>query len=316
MKTASPALVAFLNSLRPDADAALIMADLFTITLASGSIVGVAAGTQLRYTDIDFPVLWGGQVYLSSGPQISGLKYKGSIGVNVDSQKMTVSAWPSDMVGGVTFLQAVQQGLLDGAEVQREKAFFSSMDGPYPATPVGTVVLFKGRVTSIDQVGRTTAQITVASDMTLLAVDMPRNIYSPSCNNVLYDSGCGLSRGAFTVAGVVGAGSTTTVINWSSATVNFQQGAVTFTGGANTGIVTTVKVAGTGSLGLSYPLPEVPAVGDTFTAVWGCDHTQATCLGKFANMANYRGFPYVPPPQIITGPLATHTPVSRKSAKL
>ena len=52
------------------------------------------------------------------------------------------------------------------------------------------------------------------------------------------------------------------------------------------------------SYSLMYPLPFAPATGDAFTVAFGCDHTQATCQGKFNNLANFRGFPYVPPPQL------------------
>ena len=47
-----------------------------------------------------------------------------------------------------------------------------------------------------------------------------------------------------------------------------------------------------------YPLPFAPAPGDTFNVAFGCDHTQATCQSKFNNLVNFRGFPYVPPPQL------------------
>ena len=56
-------------------------------------------------------------------------------------------------------------------------------------------------------------------------------------------------------------------------------------------------VAGT-SLTLLYPLQSVPAAGDSFTVYFGCDHTPGTCQSKFNNLANFRGFPYVPPPQM------------------
>jgi hypothetical protein len=32
----------------------------------------------------------------------------------------------------------------------------------------------------------------------------------------------------------------------------------------------------------------------------GCDKQQATCRGKFANLARFRGQPYVPAPETIT----------------
>ena len=316
MKTTSPDLIAFLNSYRPETDAPLCMADLFIITLGSGSVAGIAGGTVLAYCNADFPVFWNTMFITNSGPQFSGLKYKCSLGVNVDSQKMTISAWPSDTIGGIPFLQAIQQGLLDGAEIRRERAFFRNLSDPTPLLPIGTIILFQGRVSSVDQVGRTSAQVTVASDLTLLSIDMPRNIYSPNCNHVLFDSGCGLSRAAYEAYGSVTAASSLLFLYWSSATSNFQQGSLTFTSGLNSGVTVTVKEAITGGLVLGYPLPEMPAVGDLFRVTWGCDHTKDTCNSKFGNTANFKGFPYIPPPQIITGPLASYTPSSTKGSKL
>jgi uncharacterized phage protein (TIGR02218 family) len=97
----------------------------------------------------------------------------------------------------------------------------------------------------------------------------------------------------------VGSGSTASVINWSGASTNFQQGSITFTSGVNAGVTATVgsAVAST-SLTLLYPLESVPAAGDGFTVYFGCDHTPGTCHSKFNNLANFRGFPYVPPPQM------------------
>ncbi len=88
-------------------------------------------------------------------------------------------------------------------------------------------------------------------------------------------------------------------MNWTGANANFQQGTITFTSGVNSSVSATVGsvVAGT-SLSLLYPLESVPAAGDTFTVYFGCDHTQSTCQSKFRNLANFRAFPYVPPPQM------------------
>ena len=301
MKTISPALVTYLNALRPTSDAPLYVAELFTITLSTGTI--------LTYCDVDQPVAWNGFVYLANSLLISGLKYKCSAGLNVDKHQITIAARPTDTLGGIPFLQALQQGVFDGATIQREKAFFSSwqVGNTGQLIPIGTVILFLGRVANIDEIGRTTAKITVASDLTLLDIDMPRNVYAPNCIHVLYDGGCGVSRSACTLAGTVGAGSTLTAIEWGAATANFAQGSLTFTSGANEGVTATIKSGWTGGVLLAYPLPHVPATGDAFTASWGCDHTQSTCFSKFANLANFRGFPFVPPPQILTGPLATWT---------
>lgn len=307
MKTISSALLTYLNGIiESTADAPMFMADLFTITLANGSIAGVANGTVLAYTTGDLPVAWNSHAYLANSLLIDGLKYKSSVGLNVDTQQITIAAASTMTIGGVPFLQAIQQGLFDGAEIQRERAFFTSFAGNPPLVPIGTIILFKGRVTEINQVGRTRAKVTVASDLTLLAIDMPRRLYQTSCIHVLYDAGCGLTRSSYTTTGAAASGSTASVLNWTGALAAHAQGALTFTSGVNTGVTATVKAAAAGSsLTLAYPLPNAPAVGDAFSIAKGCDHTLATCTSRFANEANFLGFPFVPPPQVISGPLAS-----------
>ena len=301
MKITTPALLTYLNGMR-SADAPLFVADLFTFTLASGTI--------LTYANGDLPVAWNGYVYRANSLLVSGLKYKCSIGLNVDKQQITISARQADTIGGVPFLQAMQQGILDGAFIQRERAFFTNWNTTGGSLiPIGATIMFKGRVAEIGKIGRTTAEITVAGDTTLLDIDMPRRLWSPQCSHVLYDSGCSLARGAYSSAGSVTSSSSLTNIAWSAATAAYAQGSITFTSGLNAGVIRTIKAAASGALGLAYPLPNWPSIGDTFTAAQGCDHTQATCQSKFANLANFRGYPYVPPPQIMTGPLSTTSSV-------
>ena len=297
MKSATPALATFLAGLRPISDAPLFVGDLFTIWLANGTI--------LSYTNLDLPVSWNGNAYSASSVLVSGLRYRCALGLNVDSQQITLSARPADMLGGVPFMQALQQGAFDGAIIQREKAFFSSWTTVGGAlTPIGAAIMFKGRVSSIDQVGRTTAQVTVAADTVFLDIDMPRRLWSPQCTHVLYDSGCALARGTFSASGTVGAGASNAWIPWGGASADYAQGTITFTSGANAGVAATIKWADASGLQLAYPLPSAPAVGDAFTAAQGCDHTMTTCRNKFGNLANFRGYPFVPPPQIMTGPLS------------
>ena len=129
----------------------------------------------------------------------------------------------------------------------------------------------------------------------LLDIDMPRNLYQPTCLHTLYDVGCTLQKSDFQANGTVGAGSTASIIYWSLANANFAQGTITFNSGVLAGVTATVgSVVNGSSLNLINPLQSVPALGDGFTVYFGCDHTQATCTNKFNNLANFRGFPYVP----------------------
>jgi uncharacterized phage protein (TIGR02218 family) len=171
--------------------------------------------------------------------------------------------------------------------------------------PLGSVWLFQGRVTSVESAGRLQAKVNVASDLTLLNIDMPRRQFSRNCVHTLYDAGCTLNPATYTSTGSVESGSTSTVINWSSSSTNQAQGTIRFTSGVCTGIVATVKGVAGGQVTLAYPLPTTPATGDAFSVTFGCDHTKATCNSRFGNTANFLGFPYVPLPEIMTGPLSS-----------
>ncbi len=274
----------------------MLMADAFVFTLApSGAVLCYTnSDAGFAFTDVNS----NHYTALANSVRVDGLKYKAAIGVDTDQQQVTAAALATDTItGGGAFLEAIRQGAFDGAAVRRYRVFFTGAVST--AGVVGTVLLFQGRFGTVDQVGRTTAKFTVNSDMILLDKDMPRNVYQPTCLHTLYDSGCTLSKATFGTGGTAGSGSTATTIKWAGASANFQQGTITFTSGVNDGVTATVGsvVAGT-SLTLLYPLDQAPAAGDTFTVYFGCDHTLATCTSKFANQANFRGFPYVPPPQM------------------
>jgi uncharacterized phage protein (TIGR02218 family) len=289
MKPTSAALVTYLNNARTNPDVPLLMADAFTFTLRDGLV--------LCYTNVDVTFTYNGNTYLANSIRVDGLKYKAAVGLEVDQQQITVAALSTDTItSGAPFLQALRDGSFDFCQIERDRIFFSDQIG---GTAIGSVTLFKGQLGTIDQLGRTSAKLTVNSLLVLLDIDMPRNIYQPTCLHTLYDSGCTLVKNGFGTSGTAGSGSTASVINWSGANANFAQGSITFTSGANASVTATVGsvVSGT-SMTLLYPLESVPAAGDGFTVYYGCDHTPGTCQSKFSNLANFRGFPYVPPPQM------------------
>jgi uncharacterized phage protein (TIGR02218 family) len=287
MKTATPALIAFLNAARLAPDAPIAFADCFTFTLSTGTI--------LTYTNVDQPVTYNGAIFSASGPLVQGLKYKASVGLEVDKQQITIAARPTDLISGNPFLNAIREGAFDGATVQRDRVFMTALGG----TVVGGVTLFHGRVSTVDMVGRTSATLTIASDLIVLDYDMPRNLYSATCLHTLYDSGCGVIQGTYSTSAVVQGGSTASLIVTEFAAAAHAQGSIVFTSGGNANITATVKSVVVGvSLTLMYPLPDMPARGDGFNVSAGCDHTRATCQFAFNNLSNFRGFPFVPPPQI------------------
>lgn len=284
MKSASPGLIALLNSSQQ-----FIMADLYTFVLIGGTV--------LRYTGAEGMLMVGGSVFDGTTILIDRSKIRTVIGVEVDTLDLTIQALPTHLIGSTPFLTALKNGALDGATVKVERCFMPT----WGDTSLGTVILFSGRVADME-VGRTEAKVRVNSDLELLNIQMPRNLYQPGCLNTLYDGACTLAKASFGVAGTVGAGSTRNLLSngLAQAAGWFDMGTVTITSGVNAGVSRSVKQYSPGVLALMNPLVSACAPGDTFTVYAGCDKAQATCSAKFNNLANFRGFPYVPVPESVT----------------
>jgi uncharacterized phage protein (TIGR02218 family) len=287
MKATTTAVTNLINAARAAPDAPIAFADCFTFITTTG--------VQYTWTTVDYGVAYNGFTFNASGPLVKGLKYKGTVGLEVDKQQITIAARPTDTINGAPFLVALRDGAFDGSPVYRDRVFLTGPMG----TVVGGVRLFQGRISTVDNVGRTQATLTIASDLVILDYDMPKNLFSPTCLHVLYDAGCGVIRGTYSASGTAAAGSTSNQIYTSVALAQHRGGSIVFTSGANANVRATVRAAAAGSaLILMYPLPFAPATGDAFTVAYGCDHTQATCQGTFNNLINFRGFPYIPPPQL------------------
>jgi hypothetical protein len=103
---------------------------------------------------------------------------------------------------------------------------------------------------------------------------------------------------ANSVAGTAGAGSTQQNILTSQSLLLHGGGILTWTSGANAGIGGTVRFAQAGvGVWMAYPFPNPVNAGDAFVLSFGCDHTEAMCVNTYNNVANFLGFPQIPPPQ-------------------
>ncbi len=128
--------------------------------------------------------------------------------------------------------------------------------------------------------------------------------FRPTCDADLGDGRCGvnLSDPAYRGEGIVmsapdGRRITAGGLRAFSAGL-FDRGRLRFTAGANTGRaveVRTHRVTGdVVHLELWQAMPGKMAAGDTFTVTAGCDKQFATCVKRFANGVNFRGFPHMP----------------------
>ncbi|NTV02422.1 MAG: DUF2163 domain-containing protein [Chlorobiaceae bacterium] len=288
MKSATPELVALLASSRQFA-----CTDLFTIVRQNGD--------TLRYSSADVPVYWEENMFTCYGLQIYGLRYRLVTGLEADEQTLTIAGERTQTLVGMPFLDAIQSGVLDGARIKRERAYFDGWGVGVQdmLRPVGCLTVFSGFVSSVDAVTRTSADLRVKSNLALLDVTMPRNSWQASCIHTLFDSGCGLNKLAHSRNGSAEAGSTDVVVNWSGAAAAYYwNGTFAVTSGANAGLGRSIKNSNGTQLLLSYPLPNAMAEGDLFVVCPGCDHTAYTCETRFGNKSNYRGYPYIPTAEI------------------
>nr|DAJ13040.1 MAG TPA: minor tail protein [Siphoviridae sp. ctDju21] len=284
MKTATRELIDLLHG-----SDEFLMADLFRITLSNGQI--------LQHTNADMPVVWDGQTYEAHKLIIKRGATRVAVGLDVDSNTLEIAAEPDYRLEGLQWSEAALGGALDGARVVIERIFFSDW-----VTPVGAVVIFSGRVSDVSG-SRSAVKVDVKSDIELLNVSSPRNIYQAGCMRTLYDGGCKVNREKFTVNGRVTANSTTgteLACNLTQADGWFNQGVIKFTSGRNAGLSRTVKEHKGGRLSFALRLPSPPQSGDVFKIYPGCDKRQETCGKKFDNIVHFRGFPYIPAADTIT----------------
>jgi uncharacterized phage protein (TIGR02218 family) len=129
-------------------------------------------------------------------------------------------------------------------------------------------------------------------------------LYRATCSADLGDARCRVDlsapafRGAATVAATDGAlglatdGLLAFVPGW------FAGGRLAWTSGANAGLTAEIKAhrrfASGAEIDLWQRTPRPIAPGDAFTVTAGCDKRLATCRDRFANIANFRGFPHMP----------------------
>jgi uncharacterized phage protein (TIGR02218 family) len=270
-------------------------AGLYTIALANG--------TTYYWNDSDTDIVSSGITYSSTGPALNRSSWEVKNTVDIPEMTLDLFTSGSDMPDGSNILNSIHNGLFAGGYISYS-IFYRSLSG----TAYPPLSIFNGNVAKIT-IGNTVS-ITVKGLDHQFAQYIPKNIYSNRCLWSLYGAGCapnpgatngGPSRAAHTFSNTVGASPNSIYIAFGSSMsadspLQFNLGTITFTSGVANGNTRTIISASTSAVELSYPLYEVPAVGDTYTVTHGCDHSKnANGCTFFGNKINFRGFPYIPP---------------------
>lgn len=251
-------------------------------------------GVVQGFTDHDRDVTFDGTMF-EAATGMNASEIRESVGLSVDNLEVT-SAVTSDRLAEAD----LAAGIYDDAAVEIFRVNW--------AAPAQRVLMRKGNLGEVKRSG-----IVFAAEVRGLAhrlAEPKGRLFQYGCDAVLGDGRCGIDMNASTVRGT---GTLVTVLSPRRFTASglssyadawFTHGLLTFTSGAANGQAIEVKAhAKAGSvvtleIWSRARLPLTP--GQTFTITAGCDKSVKTCQAKFANVANFRGFPDMPGNDFLT----------------
>src|ERR1017187_2190708 len=293
LRTCSSALA---TALTPGSGVKLFRTDLFTFTILSGHVY--------RWTNYPQVLTVGGNLYSPVVPAIQKAPYRLTPNMEIPTLELTVGDKSQVVLGGssgfggvgasFSLRTALVNGLFDGASMTYNRLFLGA--DLNPAT-YGSVYLFAGDVGPIKLQGASVV-IKCRGLSSRLSVQAPRNVFQPGCIHTFCDAGCTLNPASFTDTLTVQASptTTTTVIALLGSSLLYPGGTLTMTSGPTNGEVRSIIAATPTTVTIANPLTIAPAVGTTCTVLHNCDKTLNMCTNEYANTVNFRGFPYVPPP--------------------
>ncbi len=156
-------------------------------------------------------------------------------------------------------------------------------------------VLYRGTVGAISQEGRAFSAEMRSAKAALETDPVPRT--SPTCRALFCGPGCTLSAAHFTHEAQLAAvdrEENRVSFTGGPASAKMRDGSLRWIDGPQAGL--TMRVVEAGDAGLLLDIALEPALEPGTRALLreGCDHTLATCSGRFGNAANFQGEPFLP----------------------
>ncbi|RJF70863.1 DUF2163 domain-containing protein [Rhodopseudomonas palustris] len=251
-------------------------------------------GLVLGFTDHDRDLAFDGVTYeAEAGMTASAINATGAL--NIDTTDIS-GALQSDHLNEAD----LAGGLYDNAALTLFVVDWSA--------PENRDILFAG---SIGEVSRGRTGFTCEMRGLSHALNQPvGRLYQRCCDADLGDDRCGVDLGspANTGAGTVTAATSNSTFLASGLTGfaegRFDRGRLVWISGENRGAAMEVKFHTRDDVHTSFTLWETMpydiAPGDAFNVAAGCDKSTESCAAKFGNIANFRGFPFLPGNDILT----------------
>lgn len=255
--------------------------------------------TVLAYTTAQVDVVVSAVTYLS-GPGLEIGEIASAAGLAVDNLELSILP---DEDGGTITRADLLTGRWNGAA-------FEIFETSFVDPTIGINILKTG---TLGEVRLDRGRFVVELRSLAQALQQPLGaVTSKTCRYRLGDAGCTLALGPYTHAGTVTAVTSQQVFTASALTQAaeyFVEGTVTFTSGDNDGYTQKCKVFTSGKVfTLSLPMPYAIQIGDTFSAVAGCQKRLAEDCTKFSNVVNFGGEPHLPGIDALTSPPVVDVP--------
>jgi uncharacterized phage protein (TIGR02218 family) len=251
-------------------------------------------GGRLGFTDHDRNLTFDGTTF-EAAAGFAASEMRDSIGLSVDNLEVS-SALSSERLSEAD----LTGGIYDDARVEIFRVNWAALDQ--------RVLMRSG---SLGEVRRAGLEFTAEVRGLAHYLQQPKGrLYQFTCDADLGDARCGIALGdplyrgegtilaAASTRGFTASGLDAFADDW------FTRGLVTFTSGAAEGqaveVKSHIKSAGVVTLELWAPARGPLTPGQTFVVTAGCDKHFGTCKAKFANTANFRGFPHMPGNDFIT----------------
>ncbi len=262
---------------------------IWTITRGDGAIY--------RFTDLDENVVYSGQTYYADTSfQVSNITTSIVIGAGRADFKF--------MFGTNSSISITKDDLRNG-KFDNAKIVIELIDWKFPS--YGSAVLLSGNAKGPEGTNKSfgTFEVVGTGQRGLQSIGLT---VQAECDASLYDVRCGVNKALHSDTGVVTAvqGRRNFIIDLAGnpADYVYSFGLLEWTTGANTGITSEVLTQYSTTITLdqillALNLANAITIGDAFTIYKGCDKRPITCFTKFNNIRRFRGFPYVPGPDLI-----------------
>jgi uncharacterized phage protein (TIGR02218 family) len=245
-------------------------------------------GVAFGFTDHDRDLQFDGMSF-EAASGFTGTEIAGAVGLNVDTLDVE-SAITSDRLSE----DDLAAGLFDNALIEIFRVNWQDVSQ--------RVLMRSGNLGEVSR-----GQTHFKAEVRGLAHELQQpkgRIIQFACDADLGDQRCTID---LDLPAFKGSGAVTAVADQRNFTVSglgafdedwFTRGLLTWTSGANAGRKAEAKLHskrdGAVTLELWQAMSEEVEAGDAFTITAGCDKHFGTCIGKFENAVNFRGFPHVP----------------------